>query len=300
MTHTTMPAATLEILAPGPLTTVQDLGRPGWAHIGVTASGAADRDALTLANRLIGNPEGAAALEATFGGLRLRLRARGPGGTPSVRYVALTGAPCPARLDDGRMLAPNTPTAVYDGQVLELGAPTSGLRTYVAVRGGIDVEPSLGSRATDLLSGLGPAPLTAGDLLPVGAPGGPMPGVDLAPRPALPDDITLRVVPGPRDDWFDPASVRTLYRQPWEATSRSNRVGIRFDGPPLTRVREGELPAEGMARGSLQVPPNGLPVLFLADHPVTGGYPVIGVVHAADLSLAGQIRPGGRVWFRPE
>ncbi|MEU0804403.1 hypothetical protein [Streptomyces sp. NPDC005970] len=146
-------------------------------------------------------------MEATFGGLRLRLRARGPGGTPSVRYMALTGAPCPARLDDGRTVAPNTPIAVYDGQVLELGAPPSGLHTYIAVRGGIDVEPSLGSRATDLLSGLGPAPLTAGALLPVGAPGGPMPGVDLAHRSALPDDMTLRVVPGPRDDWSGGTSV---------------------------------------------------------------------------------------------
>lgn len=210
------------------------------------------QDALTLANRLIGNPEGAATLEATFGGLRLRLRARGPGGTPSVRYMALTGAPCPARLDDGRTVAPNTPIAVYDGQVLELGAPPSGLRTYVAVRGGIDVEPSLGSRATDLLSGLGPAPLTAGALLPVGAPGGQMPGADLAPRAAPPRPAPPRRTTS-RDDWFDPVSVRTLYRQPWEATSRSNRV---------------------------------------ADHPVTGGYPVIGVAHAADLSLAGQIGPG--------
>ena len=293
------PSALLEILSPGPLTTVQDLGRPGWAHIGVPGSGAADQRALTLANRLVGNPEGAAALETTYGGLKLRLHAKSSGSQPSVRYIALTGAPCPARLDDGRLIAPNAPVAVYDGQVLELGLPSSGLRTYLAVRGGIDVTPSLGSRSTDLLSGLGPPPITAGDVLALGAPEGGLPGVDVAPQPPLSDDITLRVVAGPRDDWFTDESVQTLYAHDWEATSRSNRIGIRFDGPALTRRKEGELPAEGMARGALQVPPNGLPVLFLAAHPVTGGYPVVGVVHTKDLPLAGQIRPGARVRFLP-
>ncbi|MFJ2112689.1 biotin-dependent carboxyltransferase family protein [Streptomyces sp. NPDC087850] len=281
----------LEILAPGPLTTLQDLGRPGWAHLGVTASGAADPPSLTLGNRLVGNPENTPALETTFGGLRVRTRARG------VVYAALTGAPCPARLD-GVRLGMNAPFAMADGQLLELGVPTAGLRTYLAVRGGPDVPATLGSRSADLLSGLGPPPLSAGDVLPLAPPTGTLPGVDLAPRADPPRDFVLRVVPGPRDDWFDRGSVAALYGEVWEATSRGNRVAVRLAGPTLVRAREGELPAEGMVRGALQVPPNGQPILFLADHPVTGGYPVIGVVHAADLALAGQLPPGAAVRFR--
>ncbi|MFE3826613.1 biotin-dependent carboxyltransferase family protein [Streptomyces sp. NPDC059092] len=287
----------LEILAPGPLTTVQDLGRPGWAHLGVTTSGAADTASLTLANRLLGNPEDSAALEITLGGLRARIRSRRADGTPTVLYLALTGAPCPVRLD-GRPAGMNAPIAVTDGQLLELGPPASGLRTYLAVRGGLDVPPVLGSRSADLLSGLGPPPLTAGDTVPLAPATGSMPGVDLAPCADPPREFTLRVVPGPRDDWFDEASRRALYRERWEATSRSNRVGVRLDGPALVRAGYGELPAEGMVRGALQVPPNGRPILFLADHPVTGGYPVIGVVHTDDLPLAGQLPPGAAVRFR--
>ncbi|AXG80055.1 5-oxoprolinase subunit C family protein [Streptomyces paludis] len=290
-------ARALVILDPGPLTTLQDLGRPGWAHLGVTASGAADLPSLALANRLVGNPEHTAALETTYGGLRVRIDARGADGAPGTVWAALTGAPCPAALD-GRPLGMDVPFAVADGQVLALGAPVAGLRTYLAVRGGPEVPATLGSRSTDLLSGLGPAPLAAGDVLPLAPPGGAMPGVDLAPRAALPRDFVLRVVPGPRDDWFDAAAVAALYGEVWTATSRSNRVGVRLAGPVLGRARAGELPAEGMVRGALQVPPNGQPILFLADHPVTGGYPVIGVVHAADLPLAGQLPPGAAVRFR--
>ncbi|MEU1600465.1 biotin-dependent carboxyltransferase family protein [Streptomyces sp. NPDC005708] len=288
----------LEVLAPGPLTTVQDLGRPGWAHLGVSASGAADTASLTLANRLVGNPENAAALEITFGGLQARLRCRRPDNTPTVRYLALTGAPCPATVND-RPVSLNAPVPVGDNDVLALGTPASGLRTYLAVRGGLTPPATLGSRSTDLLSGTGPAPLRPGDTLPVGEPVSPMPGVDLAPRSAPPAEFVLRVWPGPRDDWFEQASLTNFFTARWEATSNSNRVGIRLTGPALRRSRTGELPAEGMVRGALQVPPNGQPVLFLADHPVTGGYPVIGVVHQADLPLAGQISPGVSIRFRP-
>ncbi|MFI2410333.1 biotin-dependent carboxyltransferase family protein [Streptomyces sp. NPDC018947] len=297
---TTSAAATgsrLEILEPGPLATVQDLGRPGWAHLGVSGSGAADKDSLALANRLVGNPAHAAGIEATFGGLRVRVHCRTPSGTPSVTYAVLTGAPCPAAVD-GRYVGINAPFPLCDGQVLRLGVPASGLRTYLAVRGGLDAPQVLGSRSTDLLSGIGPQPLRGGDRLPVGRPVLPFPAVDLAPRTAPPREFTLRVIRGPRDDWFDEASYTTLLDARWEATSRSNRIGIRLDGPALTRVRDTELPAEGMVAGALQVPPNGKPVLFLTDHPVTGGYPVIAVVDAADLPLAGQIPPGAAVRFR--
>ncbi|MEW9519708.1 biotin-dependent carboxyltransferase family protein [Streptomyces tubercidicus] len=292
-----MNGRSLEILAPGPLSTVQDLGRPSWSHLGVPSSGAADPSSLALANRLLGNPENAAALEITYGGLRARLLSRRPDGTRSVLYTVLTGAPCPARLD-GRPIAMNAPVPVLDGQCLELGVPTAGLRTYLAVRGGLDVPFTLGSRSADVLSQLGPPPLITGDVVPVASPAGPMPGVDLAPCAEPPSTFVLRVVPGPRDDWFDEASVAALYSERWEADSRSNRVGVRLSGPVLKRHKAGELPAEGMVRGALQVPPNGQPVLFLADHPVTGGYPVIGVVHAEDLSLVGQLPPGAAVRFR--
>ncbi|WP_373996238.1 biotin-dependent carboxyltransferase family protein [Streptomyces sp. 6-11-2] len=300
----TVPTATapatgscLEVLAPGPLATVQDLGRPGWAHLGVPGSGAADRDSLALANRLVGNPQDAAGIETTFGGLRVRVHCRTPSGAPSVLYAALTGAPCPATVD-GRSVPVDAPFPLHDGQTLHLGVPGTGLRTYLAVRGGLDTPLLLGSRSTDLLSGIGLRPLRTGDRLPVGRPVLPFPGVDLAPRTAPPREFTLRVVRGPRDDWFDDASYAALLGARWEATSRSNRIGIRLDGPALTRVRDGELPAEGMVPGALQVPPNGRPVLFLTDHPVTGGYPVIAVVDAADLPLAGQIPPGAAVRFR--
>jgi biotin-dependent carboxylase-like uncharacterized protein len=175
-----------------------------------------------------------------------------------------------------------------------------GLRTYVAVRGGVDVPAVLGSRSTDVLSGLGPAPLAEGAVLPVGdAYSGPPPAVEVAPVPApSTDDLVVRVVPGPRDDWFTPDALTTLFAEPYTVTADSNRVGVRLDGPALTRARDGELPSEGMVTGSVQVPSGGKPIVFLADHPVTGGYPVIGVVLAADLPVLAQARPGQVVRFR--
>ncbi|MDN5929581.1 MAG: biotin-dependent carboxyltransferase family protein, partial [Pseudonocardia sp.] len=183
------------------------------------------------------------------------------------------------------------------GQTLRLGPPPTGLRTYLAVRGGIEVEAVLGSRGTDVLSGVGPAPLAAGDLLPIGPEPAGLPLVDVAPV-ALPtgDAVTLRAVLGPRADWVaDPAALATTT---WTASGRSDRVGMRLEGPPLRRLDRGELPSEGMVRGAIQVPPGGEPVLFGADHPVTGGYPVVAVVLDADMDRAAQIRPGQQVRFR--
>lgn len=281
----------LDVLATGPLTTVQDLGRPGLAALGVGQSGAADTAALRLANRLVGNPEDRAGLEITFGGLEVRAR----GGL----YVALAGAPCPMTVD-GRQVAPYAPEWLPDGATLRLAAPACGLRSYLAVRGGIDVPPVLGSRATDTLAGLGPSPLAPGDQVPVGVPAASMPGVDLATvrRPEH-GEVRLRVVLGPRDDWFTPAALHALLAEPYEVTAESNRVGMRLAGPALERSREGELPSEGMVCGALQVPPSGQPTLFLADHPVTGGYPVIATVVAGDIGLAAQARPGQLLRFIP-
>lgn len=285
----------VEVLATGPLTTVQDLGRPGHAHLGVGRSGAADRGAFRLANRLVGNPESAAALEVTFGGLRVR--AHGD------LLVALTGAPCPAVVTGPggrtREIGHRSVERLPGGATLRLGTPARGLRTYLAVRGGLDVPRVLGSRSTDVLAGLGPARPEPGMLLPVGAPPAAFPAADLAPVAELPaGDLVLDVLAGPRDDWFVPSALGALCGEPYEVTVESDRVGMRLRGPRLDRARDGELPPEGMVPGALQVPPSGQPTLFLADHPVTGGYPVIAVVRSRHVDRAAQARPGQRIRFR--
>ncbi|MFA1545821.1 biotin-dependent carboxyltransferase family protein [Actinomadura chokoriensis] len=280
----------IEVMRPGPLATVQDLGRPGRAHLGVPRSGAADARALRLANRLVGNPEGAAGVELTFGGAALRFHRHA--------WIAVTGAPAPLRID-GRAHGTNAPCFVADGAVVEVGAPSVGLRSYLAVRGGVAVDRVLGSRSTDLLSGLGPAVLSPGDRLPIGSAKDLADiGVDIAATRSMPETPLLRVLPGPRDDWFTDDALATLTSTFYEVSSDSNRVGIRLDGPALVRVRDGELASEGMATGSVQVPPSGLPIIFLADHPTTGGYPVIATLASAAVPDAAQLRPGQRVRFR--
>ncbi|MFF2957091.1 biotin-dependent carboxyltransferase family protein [Kitasatospora sp. NPDC057965] len=276
------------VVRPGPLTTVQDLGRRGVAHLGVPRAGALDEPALRAANRLVGNAPGAAALETTLGGIAVRaLRPL---------TVAVTGAPSPVRVD-GRPAAWGAPVAVPAGAVLDVGAATSGVRAYLAVAGGVAVEPVLGSRSADLLSGLGPAPLAVGDELPVGPrpPFGPLP--ELVPLPAPPALLALRLRLGPRADWFTPDVADRLSHATFRVAPASNRIALRTEGPPLARAREGELPSEGMVLGAVQVPPDGLPVVFLADHPTTGGYPVVGVVPPADLAAAAQARPGTPLRF---
>jgi KipI family sensor histidine kinase inhibitor len=279
----------LEIMRVGPLAVVQDLGRPGHAAVGVPRSGAADRAALRLANRLVANDdEGAAAVEVLLGGLVVRAH--------GLRTVALTGAPAPADVD-GTPVGHQCVLTLRPGQTLTLGAPPTGLRTYLAVRGGLDLEAVLGSSSTDTLSGLGPKPLAAGNLLAVG-PEPRLPWlVDVAPvAPPTDATVTLRAIPGPRADWV--ADLGALTSTPWTVSSRSDRVGMRLSGDPLRRVDRGELPSEGMVRGAIQVPPGGEPVVFLADHPVTGGYPVVAVLVDADIDRAAQARPGQPVRIR--
>ena len=281
----------IEILRAGPLTTVQDLGRPGLAALGVGASGAADRGSLRLANRLVGNYEGAAALELTFGGLHALF------GEPTT--IALTGAPCPVTLAPGAVpVGMNAPFTVRPGQQLIVGAPCHGLRTYLAFRGGIAIPEILGSRSTDLLSGIGPDPLKPGDQFPLGTQTCGFPNVDQAPAPRYDPYNDLDLLPGPRDDWFTPDALASLCGSRYEVTTESNRIGIRLSGPTLTRAIPGELPSEGVVTGSLEVPPGGQPILLLADHPVTGGYPVIAVVTAPGIDRAAQLRPGDYVRFR--
>ncbi len=285
---------TLEILRTGPLALVEDLGRVGLAHLGVTRSGAADRNSHTLANRLLANPGDRATIEVTFGGLVARVR----GGDVD---IAVTGADTDPRVD-GNMFGNNSIHHVRDCEVISLGTPRAGLRTYLGVRGGIDVTPVLGSRSYDMLSGIGPLPLQPGDVLPIGMHADEYPQLDQAPVAAIDERLVeVLVVPGPRDDWLvDPdALVHTI----WMASNRSDRVGMRLEGRALQHRRpDRQLPSEGAARGAIQVPPNGLPVILGPDHPVTGGYPVVGVVIDGDIDKIAQIRPGQYLrlhWSRP-
>ncbi|MER5755791.1 biotin-dependent carboxyltransferase family protein [Streptomyces sp. NPDC002088] len=278
----------LAVVRAGALTTVQDRGRPGHAHLGVPRSGALDSPAAALVNRLVGNPPEAAVLETTLNGCGLRPR--------STITVAVGGAPCPVTVD-GRPVAWGAPVRVPAGALLDVGTAMAGVRSYVAVSGGIAVEPVLGSRSTDLLSGLGPPPLTDGSVLPLGPVVGPHARVDTAPQPRPPTELVLRVTLGPRHDWFTPEAVRAFTSRAYRVSSASNRIGLRTEGPALERARPGELPSEGMVLGGVQVPPDGRPVVFLADHPTTGGYPVIGVVRSADLPSAAQALPGTPVRF---
>ncbi|MCF3173882.1 biotin-dependent carboxyltransferase family protein [Streptomyces sioyaensis] len=276
------------VVRAGALTTVQDLGRPGHAHLGVPRAGALDAPAHRLANRLAGNPESAATLETTLTGCALRVR--------TATTVAVTGAPCPVTVD-GRPAPWGAPVRIPAGAVLDVGPATHGLRSYLAFAGGIATEPVLGSRAADLLSGLGPDPLTEGAVLPLGDPHGPPATADAVPHPGPVAELLLPFLPGPRDDWFTDAGRRTLVTGRFRVSPAGNRIGLHTEGPPLERARTGELPSEGMALGALQVPPNGLPVLFLHDHPTTGGYPVIGVVPERFLAPAAQAAPGTPVRF---
>jgi KipI family sensor histidine kinase inhibitor len=288
------------VLQPGPLTTVQDLGRPWLGHYGVPQSGAADDASYCRANALVGNETESACLEVTLGRLAVRFDCDA--------VAAVTGAPAPLRLDraDGGRLSPpaDEPFEVAAGSVLRLGSPPAGLRSYLAADGGFDVPVVLGSRSADLLSGLGPAPLRPGERVALG-PRRPFPYISAGghPRPAgsVPrtDAVTeLQAIPGPRNDWFEPDALAALAGSAYLVTPASNRTGLRLAGPPLNRIRATELPSEGMATGSLQISHDGQPILLLADHPVTGGYPVIAVVVAADIDRAAQLRPGQRVTFR--
>jgi biotin-dependent carboxylase-like uncharacterized protein len=313
----------ITVVRPGPLTTVQDLGRPGLAHLGVPRSGALDVPALRQANALVGNPPDAAGLETTLMGCALRFA--------EATRVAVTGAPATIKIDgqeiaftgrtpasrtsesrapeagasvgpvtDGRVPETGRVFEVPAGAVLDVGRAVRGVRSYVAVAGGIVVEPTLGSRSTDTLSGLGPPKLVAGMTLPLGV-AGPFPppfadsaGTAKSVHPADESDaeLVLGVWLGPRDDWFVSAE---LFAGPYTVSPVSNRVGTRLTGAALRRTQAGELASEGVVLGAIQVPADGQPLIFLADHPTTGGYPVIGVVD--DVTALAQARPGTTVRF---
>ena len=281
----------LRVLEPGLLATIQDLGRPGAAALGVAPSGALDRGSARTANRLVGNPEGAAVVEVTMGGFRAVARRD--------LWFAVTGAWGPIRLA-GHEVDPYEAHAWPAGAELHLDWFAHGARAYLAVRGGFEAPRVLGSRATDVLAGLGPSRLASGDELAVAHDDhDPIPVADLAPWGAPHDDeLEIELGPGPRADWFAASAHRALFEAVWTVTNDTDRVGMRLDGPQLERVRDDELPSEGMVPGALQVPPSGRPTILLADGPVTGGYPVIAVATDAALDLLAQARPGTRIRFR--
>lgn len=278
----------IEVLETGLLTSVQDLGRVGYASWGIAGGGAADRGSLRLANRLVGNDEGSAAFEVLLGGAAFRF--------VEARLIAVTGA-SPPILIDGASGTCNGPQQVPAGAVVALLAPPQRLRSYLAVRGGLATSYVLGSRSVDERSGLGRV-LRAGDRVPIGTQIVGPPLVDLAPQPAWPTGpVELQAVLGPRDEWFTQQSLERLAREPYVVDAASDRVGLRLSGPRLERRVEDELLSEPTLRGAVEVPRDGQPIVFAADHPTTCGYPVVAVLEPSSADLAAQCRPGQQVRF---
>ena len=284
----------IRVLSPGLLTTVQDLGRPGFGALGVPPGGAADAHALRLGNLLLGNDEGAAALEATLDGPELVFE--------DEALVVLAGAPFAATLD-GEELAAWSATRVSVGSRLTLGRAVSGARGYLCVRGGVEVPRVLGSLSTDVATGfggLGGRALAAGDLLPIGvAPARPRGRrVDAAAARWNGPRRLLRVTPGPQQHWFSPRSLASFLSRSFRVSASSSRTGVRLEGEPLEAPTR-SLVTEGVVAGAVQVPAGGLPIVLLVEHPSTGGYPKIASVISADLSALAQLRPGDEVRFAP-
>ncbi|MGW5382508.1 5-oxoprolinase subunit C family protein [Nocardia sp. NPDC003963] len=281
--------ALLHIVDPGPSTTIQDAGRTGFAHLGIGACGPADRAAAALANRLVGNPEGAPVLENVMGGLTVT--------ASTARYVSVTGAPAEVRVD-GRIVAEPQRLYLRPRERLSIARPPWGVRVYLAVAGGVAGQRVFGSCSTDSLSGLGPPPLRTGDELEIGpvASTPPYARLELIGSPLPTGVIDLGFRWGPRHSLFGTADMHVLTSTTWSVSPDSNRVGVRLCGPPLS-IGAVDLPSEGMPLGAIQVPPAGQPIVFLTDHPVTGGYPVIGVVTESDLDRLAQAPPGARVSF---
>jgi KipI family sensor histidine kinase inhibitor len=291
-------SATLTVLATGLQTTWQDDGRAGKAALGLSESGSMDKNAQHTANRIVGNPSQSPCLEITQGGFRARAN--------EDVVISVTGAPCPLTLKtaDGERFSVEgyRPLNLAAGDEIHVGTPTHGLRSYLAVRSGFVVEQILGSTARDSLAQLGPQPICVGDILQTGAHQHCHAVLldELPPSglPAVGETVTLDIIAGPRTDWFTTQALDQLTAQSWQVTPQSNRIGLRLAGEQrLERRLHQELPSEGTCSGSIQVPASGQPVLFLHDHPLTGGYPVIAAVAEYHLDLAGQIPPGAFIRF---
>ena len=286
----------IEVQSPGLQTTVQDLGREGFGPMGVSPSGAADPVALLIGNRLVGNAEGAAALEMTL-----------VGGTflfPERSVVAVTGSDFGATLDDV-VVEMWTAVEVRAGQTLKMGPTRSGARCYLCVRGGMDVKLFLGSASTHLLSSLGGydgRALRKGDVLRIRSAGGTFRTFrkqrlsgwalkQLSPRKVL------RVTAGPQSDWFPEEAHKNFYSATYRLAEESNRMGLRLEGPPITSTSSGEMISEGVSLGAVQITASGLPIILFVEQQTTGGYPKIANVISADLHCLGQLRPRDEIRF---
>jgi biotin-dependent carboxylase-like uncharacterized protein len=284
---------TIEVQAPGLLTTVQDLGRPGFGPAGVSPSGAADPISLRLGNRLVANKESAAALEMML-----------LGGTfvfPQGAILALTGSDFGATLDD-RLVNLSVSVQVRPGQTLRLGPTTSGARCYLCVQGGIAVKPFLGSASTHILSSLGGfdgRPLRKGDVLLIGRASKRFRKRTIAPQASenFSRRNVLRVTPGPQAEWFSESSLRAFYACTYRVGEQSNRMGLRLEGAAISQRSANEMNTEGVSLGAIQVPNGGSPIILFVEQQTTGGYPKIANVISADLHRVGQLRPRDELRF---
>lgn len=279
--------------APGLFTTVQDLGREGFGPMGVSASGTADPISLRIGNRLVGNPEGAAALEMTLVGGAFRFEQRS--------IIAVTGADFGPSVNS-LPLPMWTSIEIQNGQTLTFGPSRSGARAYLCIRGGIVVKPFLGSASTHVLSGLGGfegRALRRGDRLELGPAGFPFSERVLSPEALekLRPRKIPRVTDGPQSDWFSNSARKALCESTFRVTEHSNRMGIRLEGPPIPLDSSREMITEGVSLGAIQVPPSGQPIILFVEQQTTGGYPKIANVIAADLPSLGQLRPRDVVRF---
>lgn len=279
---------TLLLERTGPLCLVEDLGRRGHARSGVGEGGAMDRAALRLANRVVGNAEDEPGLEVLAGGLVAT--------ADRACVVAVTGAVA-AMSVDGRPVDQGRALVLQPGQRLSVGRAEVGLRCYLALRGGVVSRRSLGSASSNPLLGLGAPPLVPGDRVVAGDRVGTLPVADLTHVHVPGIEVTVRAMVGPREDWVEPGALTVLSSTTWRPSPDSDRIGIRLTGGTLRWRQRRELPSELVVRGSVQVPPSGEPLVFMADHPTTGGYPVVAVVLDEDTDLLGQAGPETRVRF---
>lgn len=290
-------APTFEVITPGTLSLFQDEGRKGFAHLGVPGSGFFDRASATLANRSVGNIESAPVIESLLGELTITAL--------KAATVIVTGAPVTidihSRGGGYRQEHSHRLIDLTAGDTLRIGRPTSGLRTYFAVRGGFHCEPVLGSCSHDTMSSIGPRPLQSGDILLARSNPSQVHNVREVPPHLISEHANLMVIPGPRQEWFTAESIRYFYSVSFEVTTDINRIGVRLHSPHAinrtTERKHKELPSEGMMKGAIQIPPNGQPVIFGPDHPTTGGYPVIGVLTRASLDTVAQLPPGSAIKF---
>jgi antagonist of KipI len=287
--------ASIQVQAPGLLTTVQDLGREGFGPMGVSPSGAADAISLRVGNRLVGNPQGSAALEMTL-----------LGGTfvfPDGAVLALTGSDFGTTLD-GAPVLPWTSVEARGGQTLRVGPTRSGARCYLCVHGGIDVPQFLGSASTHLLSGLGGhegRALRKGDILKIGKGNGAYRKRTVAAKALkeLSPRKILRVTPGPQSGWFPESSQQVFYASAYRVAEESNRMGLRLEGATLREGALGEMISEGVSLGAVQIAAGGLPIILFVEQQTTGGYAKIANVISADLGSLGQLRPRDEIRFEP-